>query len=167
MKVNPAEQRLENFERKRWSIAVAAIIIQLCLGTIYAWSVFKNDLVANHGWNEVQTSATFMICIGVIGLAAAFGGILVDQKGPKFVAIIGGLLFGLGTIIGGLGIQMENILILYLGYGLLGGLGNGFGYVTPIATLIRWFPDKSVSLAIANNESKKLARLLVHLNLKS
>ncbi len=141
--VNPAEQKLlKHFERKRWSIAVAAIIIQLCLGTIYAWSVFKNDLVANHGWDEVPTSATFMICIGVIGLATAFGGILVDRKGPKFVAIIGGLLFGLGTIIGGVGIQMENILILYLGYGLLGGLGNGFGYVTPIATLIRWFPDK-------------------------
>ncbi len=143
MKVNLAEQKLlEHFERKRWSITVAAIVIQLCLGTLYAWSVFKNDLVANHGWNEVQTSATFMISVGVTGLAAAFGGILVDRKGPRLVAIIGGLLFGIGTIIGGVGVQMENILILYLGYGLLGGLGNGFGYVTPIATLIRWFPDK-------------------------
>lgn len=143
MKVNPTEQKsLEHFERKRWSIAFAAIIIQLCLGTIYAWSVFKNDLVTNQGWDEVQTSTTFMICIGVIGLAAAFGGILVDRKGPKLVATIGGVLFGLGTIIGGVGVQMENILILYLGYGVLGGLGNGFGYVTPIATLIRWFPDK-------------------------
>ena len=143
MKVNLAEPKLlEHFERKRWSITVAAIVIQLCLGTLYAWSVFKNDLVANHGWNEVQTSATFMISVGVTGLAAAFGGILVDRKGPRLVAIIGGLLFGIGTIIGGVGVQMENILILYLGYGLLGGLGNGFGYVTPIATLIRWFPDK-------------------------
>lgn len=133
---------LEHFERKRWSIAVAAIVIQLCLGTVYAWSVFKNDLVSNQGWGEVPTSATFMICIGVIGLAAAFGGILVDRKGPRLVAVLGGLLFGIGTMIGGVGVQMENILILYLGYGLLGGLGNGFGYVTPIATLIRWFPDK-------------------------
>ena len=136
------EQRIEHFERKRWSIAIAAIIIQLCLGTIYAWSVFKNDLVANHGWKEIPTSATFMICVGVIGLATTFGGILVDRKGPRLVATLGGLLFGLGTIIGGIGVQMDNILILYLGYGLLGGLGNGFGYVTPIATLIRWFPDK-------------------------
>ncbi|MGK7876532.1 MAG: OFA family MFS transporter [Xenococcaceae cyanobacterium] len=143
MNVNPAEQKLlENFQSKRWSIAAAAIVIQLCLGTVYAWSVFKNDLVTNHGWDEVKTSTTFMICIGVIGLAAAFGGILVDRKGPKLVATLGGLLFGLGTIIGGIGVQMENILILYLGYGLLGGLGNGLGYVTPIATLIRWFPDK-------------------------
>ena len=133
---------LDKFQRKRWSIAVAAIVIQLCLGTVYAWSVFKNDLVANHGWDELNTSATFMICIGVIGLAAAFGGILVDRKGPRLVAIIGGILFGAGTIIGGVGVQMENIVILYLGYGVLAGLGNGFGYVTPIATLIRWFPDK-------------------------
>jgi OFA family oxalate/formate antiporter-like MFS transporter len=142
MTVNLAEQGIKNFARKRWSIAVAAILIQLCLGTVYAWSVFKNDLVANHGWDELQTSATFMICIGVIGLAAAFGGILVDRKGPRLVATIGGLLFGLGTIIGGIGVEMENIPILYLGYGLLGGIGNGFAYVTPIATLIRWFPDK-------------------------
>lgn len=143
MTINPSEQRLlEHFERKRWMIAIAAVIIQLCLGTVYAWSVFKNDLVANHGWDEVQTSATFMICIGMIGLAAAFGGILVDKKGPRLIATLGGLLFGIGTIVGGIGVQTENILILYLGYGLLGGLGNGFGYVTPIVTLIRWFPDK-------------------------
>ena len=143
MDVNPTEQKLlAHFERRRWSIAIAAIVIQLCLGTVYAWSVFKNELVANQGWNEVATSTTFMICIGVIGLAAAFGGILVDRKGPKLVALLGGFLFGLGAIIGGIGVQVENILILYLGYGLIGGLGNGFAYVTPIATLIRWFPDK-------------------------
>ncbi|MDJ0573913.1 MAG: OFA family MFS transporter [Xenococcaceae cyanobacterium MO_234.B1] len=136
------KRQLKNFKRKRWLIALAAIIIQLCLGTGYAWSVFKNDLVANQGWDEIPTSITFMICNGVIGLAAAFGGILVDRKGPKLVATIGGISFGIGTIIGGIGVQMENILILYLGYGLLGGLGRGIGYVTPIATLIRWFPDQ-------------------------
>ncbi len=143
MKIALADSNLlEHFERKRWTIAIAAIVIQLCLGTVYAWSIFKNDLVANHNWNEVATSATFMICIGVIGIAAAFGGILVDRKGPRLVAILGGLLFGFGTLLGSLGIQLENIAILYLGYGLLGGLGNGFCYVTPIATLVRWFPDK-------------------------
>jgi MFS transporter, OFA family, oxalate/formate antiporter len=143
MKVALADSNLlEHFQRKRWTIAIAAIVIQLCLGTVYAWSIFKNDLVANHNWNEVATSATFMICIGVIGTAAAFGGILVDRKGPRLVATLGGILFGLGTLLGGLGIQRENIAILYLGYGLLGGLGNGFCYVTPIATLVRWFPDK-------------------------
>jgi OFA family oxalate/formate antiporter-like MFS transporter len=134
--------KIKKLENQRWLIAIAAIIIQLCLGTIYSWSVFKNDLVTHHNWNEVETSATFMICIAVIGIAVIFGGILVDQKGPKFVAIIAGILFGLGTIIAGYGVQKESLIILYLGYGVIGGLGNGFGYVTPIATLIRWFPDR-------------------------
>jgi OFA family oxalate/formate antiporter-like MFS transporter len=130
------------FQRKRWSIAVAAVVIQLCLGTIYSWSIFKNELVANHGWDELATSITFMVCIGVIGLAAAFGGILVDRKGPRLVATLAGVLFGIGTIIAGIGIAKTNLPMLYLGYGVIAGMGNGLGYVTPIATLIRWFPDK-------------------------
>lgn len=139
LKLNLGHLKLET---QRWFIVIAAIIIQLCLGTIYAWSVFKNDLVANHSWNEVETSTTFMICLGIIGLAAAFGGILLDKKGPKFVATLAGIFFGIGTIIAGLAIQLNSVILLYLGYGLIGGLGNGFGYVTPIATLVRWFPDK-------------------------
>jgi OFA family oxalate/formate antiporter-like MFS transporter len=123
-------------------IAIAAIVMQLCLGTVYAWSVFKKPLMASHGWGETSVQVTFMICIGMIGIAAAFGGTLVDKKGPKFVATIGGVLFGIGTLLSGLGDQMGNIWILYLGFGLIAGLGNGFGYITPIATLIRWFPDK-------------------------
>jgi OFA family oxalate/formate antiporter-like MFS transporter len=121
---------------------VAAVVIQLCLGTVYGWSIFKNELVANHGWDELATSITFMVCIGVIGLAAAFGGILVDRKGPRLVATLAGMLFGIGTIIAGLGIAKNNLPTLYLGYGVIAGMGNGLGYVTPIATLIRWFPDK-------------------------
>jgi len=132
----------ENLESKRWLIAIAAIVMQLCLGTVYAWSVFKKPLIEMHGWGETQTQVTFMILMGVIGLAAAFGGTLVDKKGPRFVATIGGLLFGVGTLIAGLGDQMGNIYVLYLGFGIVAALGNGFGYVTPIATLIRWFPDK-------------------------
>ncbi|MBN1497155.1 MAG: OFA family MFS transporter [Spirochaetes bacterium] len=132
----------ENLESKRWLIAIAAIVMQLCLGTVYAWSVFKKPLMGMHGWGETQTQVTFMILMGVIGCAAAFGGTLVDKKGPRFVATLGGVLFGLGTMIAGLGDQMGNIYVLYLGFGIVAALGNGFGYVTPIATLIRWFPDK-------------------------
>jgi OFA family oxalate/formate antiporter-like MFS transporter len=132
----------ENLEGKRWWIAIAAIVMQLCLGTVYAWSVFKKPLMNTHGWGETETQVTFMICIGVIGLAAAFGGTLVDKKGPKFVATLGGVLFGIGTLMAGLADSIGSIWLLYLGFGLIGGLGNGFGYVTPIATLIRWFPDK-------------------------
>lgn len=132
----------ENLESKRWLIAIGAIIMQLCLGTVYAWSVFKKPLMSSHGWGETSVQVTFMICIGMIGIAAAFGGTLVDKKGPKFVATIGGVLFGIGTLLSGLGDQMGSIWLLYLGFGFIAGLGNGFGYITPIATLIRWFPDK-------------------------
>lgn len=132
----------ENLEKKRWGIAIAAIVMQLCLGTVYAWSVFKKPLMNAHGWGETETQVTFMILMGVIGLSAAFGGTLVDKKGPRFVASLGGILFGIGTIIAGVGDQMGNIYVLYLGFGIVAALGNGFGYVTPIATLIRWFPDK-------------------------
>jgi len=132
----------ENLERKRWLIAIAAIVMQLCLGTVYAWSVFKKPFMTAHGWGETETQVTFMICIGMIGIAAAFGGTLVDKRGPKFVATIGGILFGIGTLLAGLADQIGSIWLLYLGFGFIAGLGNGFGYITPIATLIRWFPDK-------------------------
>ena len=132
----------ENLESKRWWIAIAAIVMQLCLGTVYAWSVFKKPLMTSHGWSEPGVQATMMIIMAVIGISAAFGGTLVDKKGPRFVATIGGILFGIGTLLGGLADQIGSIWLLYIGYGVIGGLGNGFGYVTPIATLIRWFPDK-------------------------
>jgi OFA family oxalate/formate antiporter-like MFS transporter len=132
----------ENLESKRWLIAIAAIVMQLCLGTVYAWSVFKKPLMGAHGWAETPTQLTFMIFMFTIGCAAAFGGTLVDKKGPKFVATVGGLLFGVATLLSGLADQVGNLYLLYIAYGVIGGLGNGFCYVTPIATLIRWFPDK-------------------------
>jgi len=132
----------ENLESKRWLIAGAAIVMQLCLGTVYAWSVFKLPLMKAHGWSDFSVSATMMILMAVIGVSAAFGGTLVDKKGPRFVATIGGILFGSGVLLAGFADQIGNIYLLYLGFGVIGGLGNGFGYVTPIATLIRWFPDK-------------------------
>jgi OFA family oxalate/formate antiporter-like MFS transporter len=132
----------ENLESKRWLIAIAAIIMQLCLGTVYAWSVFKLPLMKTHGWSETSVQATMMILMAVIGVSAAFGGTLVDKKGPRFVATIGGILFGAGVLLAGLADHIGSLALLYVGFGVIGGLGNGFGYVTPIATLIRWFPDK-------------------------
>ncbi len=132
----------ENLESKRWGIATAAVVMQLCLGTVYAWSVFKKPLMGAHGWEEAATQYTFMIFMFTIGCAAAFGGTLVDKKGPKFVATVGGILFGLSTLLAGVADQIGSLPLLYLSYGIIGGLGNGFCYVTPIATLIRWFPDK-------------------------
>ena len=129
-------------ENKRWLIAAAAVVMQMCLGSVYAWSVYKKPLMGSYGWPETNTQATFMVLMAVLGLSAAFGGMLVDKKGPRIVATIGGILFGIGTLVAGYAAQIGNLYLLYLGFGVIAGLGNGFGYVTPIATLIRWFPDK-------------------------
>jgi len=133
---------VSNLNVRRWYIAVAAIVMQLCLGTVYAWSVFKGPLKITHGWSETATQAAFMLHIFFLGTAAAFGGILVDKKGPRLVATLGGILFGLGTLLAGLADQISNLPLMWVGYGMIAGLGNGFAYVTPIATLTRWFPDK-------------------------
>ena len=103
----------ENLESKRWLIAGAAVVIQLCLGTVYAWSVFKIPLMKMHGWDGKTVQYTFMILMGILGLAAAFGGTLVDKKGPRFVATIGGILFGIGTLVAGYADQIGSITLLY------------------------------------------------------
>ena len=127
---------------KRWLIAAAGVFIMTILGTVYAWSVFVKPAMAAHGWTQASVAVVFMIIIGMIGLSAAFGGILVDKKGPKFVATIGVILYGVGVLLGGVALTIGNIWLLYIGYGVIGGAGNGLAYVVPIATLIRWFPDK-------------------------
>ena len=132
----------ENLMSKRWLIAASGVVIMTLLGTVYAWSVFVNPIMAAYGWSKESVAVVFMIIIGMIGLAAAFGGVLVDKKGPKFAAALGVTLYGIGVLMGGVALKMGNIWILYIGYGVLGGIGNGLAYVVPIATLIRWFPDK-------------------------
>ncbi len=132
----------ENLMSKRWLIAAAGVVIQLLLGTVYAWSVFVKPIMAATGWEKTAVATTFMIIIGMIGLSAAFGGMLVDKKGPRFAATLGVILYGIGTMLAFVAIKTGNIWILYLGYGVIGGAGNGLAYVVPIATLIRWFPDR-------------------------
>ena len=132
----------ENLEGKRWFLAIAGVIIMLILGTVYAWSVFVKPIVAAHGWEMKVVSRVFMLIIGVIGVSAALGGTLVDKKGPKFVATLGTCFYGAGVLLGGLALYVGNFWFLLFGYGLIAGIGNGLAYVVPIATLIRWFPDK-------------------------
>jgi MFS transporter, OFA family, oxalate/formate antiporter len=132
----------ENLESKRWFLALAGVVIMLILGTVYAWSVFVKPIAAAQGWEVKVVSRVFMLIIGVIGVSAAFGGMLVDKKGPKFVAILGAILYGVGVLLGGVALHTGSFMLLLLGYGVIGGMGNGLAYVVPIATLIRWFPDK-------------------------
>ncbi|QDR83041.1 L-lactate MFS transporter [Sporomusa termitida] len=126
----------------RWLIALAGIVMQICLGTVYGWSVFTKPLMAAHNWSNADVTLTFTIAIGFLALSSAAGGYILDTKGARIVATIGGVLFGLGTLITGFGDQIGSLTVIYLGYGLICGLGLGFGYITPIATLVKWFPDK-------------------------
>jgi len=133
----------ENLMSKRWLIAMSGVVMMTILGTVYAWSVFVKPITQlPYGWDKASVAVVFMIIIGMIGLSAAFGGILVDRKGPKFVATLGVILYGVGVLLGGVALNAGNIWLLYIGYGVIGGAGNGLAYVVPIATLIRWFPDK-------------------------
>jgi len=133
----------ENLMSKRWLIAAAGVVIMTVLGTVYAWSVFVKPITElPYGWDKASVAVVFMIIIGMIGLSAAFGGILVDKKGPKFVCTLGVILYGIGVLLGGVALNAGNLWLLYIGYGVIGGMGNGLAYVVPIATLIRWFPDK-------------------------
>lgn len=125
----------------RWGIAVAGIIMQLALGGVYAWSVFVKPLrdFHNNTWSVTEVSLTFTIAIFMIGIGSTVGGFWMDRAGPRRVATVAGVLYGLGVIVASLGTSLP---VLYLGYGLLGGLGNGLGYIVPVATLVKWFPDR-------------------------
>lgn len=126
----------------RWLIALAGIVMQICLGTVYGWSVFTKPLMAAHNWSNSDVTLTFTIAIGCLAISSAIGGYILDTKGARIVATMGGVLFGIGTLITGFGDQIGSLGVIYLGYGLVCGLGLGFGYITPIATLVKWFPDK-------------------------
>lgn len=124
----------------RWGIAVAGFFMQIALGAVYAWSVFRIPLSKQFGWSIAQVTLTFTICVSVVGVAAFLGGFWLNKKGPRIVALTGGILYGLGVFLAsfsGIGLWW-----LYLTYGVIGGLGLGFGYIVPIAVLVKWFPDR-------------------------
>jgi OFA family oxalate/formate antiporter-like MFS transporter len=114
--------------------------MQVALGAVYAWSVFRIPLTTTYGWSISQVTLAFELAILVLGFAAFAGGELMRRLGPRRVALAGGVFYGLGTILAGQ--AGGNITLLYLSYGVLGGIGLGLGYIVPVATLITWFPDK-------------------------
>ena len=126
----------------RWFIALAGTAMQACLGTVYAWSYFQKPLAEGYGWSNAQVTWTFSLSICCLGLAAAWGGLQLSRVGPRRLAMIGGLLFGAGHLVAALALHWKSLALLYLGYGVLGGFGLGLGYVTPVATVAKWFPDK-------------------------
>src|SRR6202020_1129076 len=124
----------------RWGIALAGFLMQIALGAVYAWSVLRNPLTKQFGWSVGQVTWTFTISIFVLGVAAFFGGLWLNKKGPRVVALPRGFLFGLGVFLASF--SANKLWWLYLSYGLIGGIGVGFSYIVPIAVLVKWFPDR-------------------------
>jgi OFA family oxalate/formate antiporter-like MFS transporter len=124
----------------RWGVAVAGFFMQMALGAVYAWSVFRIPLAKQFHWSISQVTLTFTICVFVLGVAAFFGGLWLNKKGPRVVALTAGFLYGLGVFLASF--SADKLWWLYLSYGLIGGIGLGFGYIVPIAVLVKWFPDR-------------------------
>lgn len=128
--------------KNRWIIAAAAVGIHISIGSVYAWSVFTKPLMSQFNWNTQQVSLTFSIAILFLGLSAAFLGHFVEKHGPRKAGTLSALFFGLGMLGAGLAVNLGSLTLLYLFYGILGGIGLGVGYITPVSSLVKWFPDR-------------------------
>jgi MFS transporter, OFA family, oxalate/formate antiporter len=124
----------------RWAIAAAGVVMQLSLGAVYAWSVFQIPLRDAFGWSKLQVTVTFTITIFMLGVTAFFGGLWMAKRGPRRVAMVAGLFYGVGVMLASL--SANRLEVLYITYGVIAGIGTGLGYIVPVATLLKWFPDK-------------------------
>src|ERR1700694_441030 len=138
MEKTMATEKLGN----RWVIAVAAVIMQLCLGAVYGWSVFVKPLTNAEHWTLTQVSLSFTLAIVFLGVGTVIGGLWQDRVGPRRVATVAGILYGIGYMVAALAASHHSLAGLYLGYGVVSGLGMGMGYICPVATLVKWFPDR-------------------------
>jgi OFA family oxalate/formate antiporter-like MFS transporter len=124
----------------RWGLAAAGFLMQMALGAVYAWSVFRVPLSKQFHWSISEVTLTFTICIFVLGVSAFFGGLWLNKKGPRIVALTGGFLYGLGVFLASF--SAGKLWWLYLSYGLIEGIGLGLGYIVPVTALVKWFPDR-------------------------
>ncbi|MFI7522818.1 OFA family MFS transporter [Micromonospora globbae] len=126
----------------RWLIPPAALAIHLCIGQVYATSVYKNSLIAHFDTSQTAIGVIFSIAIVMLGLSAAVAGTWVEANGPRKAMFVSACFWAAGFLVGAVGIATGQLWLLYLGYGLLGGIGLGIGYISPVSTLIKWFPDR-------------------------
>jgi MFS family permease len=126
----------------RWLIPPAALAVHLSIGEIYAFSVFKVPLKDHFGTGLTPIGIIFSIAIGMLGLSAAFGGRWVERAGPRKAMALAAVCWGSGFLIGAVGVAVDQLWIVYLGVGFIGGIGLGIGYISPVSTLIKWFPDR-------------------------
>ena len=130
----------EATSNSRWGVALAGVIMQIALGAVYAWSVFRIPLTKTFGWTISQVTFAFTLAILMLGFAAFVGGLWMRRSGPKSVAIAAGIFYGSGVFLASF--SGGHLYWLYFSYGFLGGIGLGLGYIVPVATLVKWFPDK-------------------------
>ena len=129
----------------RWRIPIGAVAVHICIGSVYAWSTFNRPIQAlfpDQPWWFSPPYTTFTTALVLLGLSAAFGGPWVERRGPRVAATAAALFFGLGLTIGGLGLAIRQPVIVFLGMGIIAGIGCGLGYISPVSTLVKWFPDR-------------------------
>ena len=126
----------------RWLVPPAALAVHLCIGQAYATSVYKTALVKHFGASLTEIGVIFSIAIVMLGLSAAIMGTWVDKNGPRKAMFTSAMFWASGFLIGSLGIFSSQLWLVYLGYGFIGGIGLGIGYISPVSTLIKWFPDR-------------------------
>jgi MFS family permease len=129
----------------RWLIPIGAVLVHICIGSVYAWSTFNRPIQAlfpdDPAWFRPPYT-TYTTALVLLGLSAAFGGPWVERRGPRVAATAAALFFGSGLMIGGLGLAIRQSFLVFLGMGLIGGIGCGLGYISPVSTLVKWFPDR-------------------------
>lgn len=128
--------------KNRWLIAASAVGIHISIGSVYAWSNFTNPLMEQFGWTAKQVQFTFSLAILFLGLSAAFLGHFVEKHGPRKAGLLAAAFFGAGILGSGLAVNLGSLPLLYITYGVLGGIGLGVGYIAPVSTLVKWFPDR-------------------------
>ncbi|MEC5424068.1 OFA family MFS transporter [Virgibacillus sp. C22-A2] len=128
--------------KNRWLIAASAVGIHISIGSAYAWSVYTNPLADQFGWGTTEISLAFSIAIFMLGFSAAFMGKFVEKHGPRKSGMLAAIFFGIGVAGSGLATAAGSLYMLYLFYGVIGGIGLGIGYIAPVSTLVKWFPDR-------------------------
>jgi len=128
--------------KNRWLIAASAVGIHLSIGSVYAYSVMTNPVKEIFGVEEGVIKWAFKIAILLLGFSAAFLGKWVEKVGPKVSGTTAGIFYGIGILGSGVAVQIESLSLFYICYGIIGGIGLGLGYITPVSTLVKWFPDR-------------------------
>jgi MFS family permease len=126
----------------RWLIPPSALAVHLCIGQVYATSVYKNSFIRHFEASQTSVGIIFSIAIVMLGLSAAIGGTWVEANGPRKAMFVSACFWAAGFGVGALGIGTKQLWLVYLGYGVIGGIGLGIGYISPVSTLIKWFPDR-------------------------